>query len=155
MKIILSRRSYRLPQRFSHADRHFRSLRVKAARWKYTEVDVEFFLQEFFPGRKSSKMFFNLLRNKHDLSNPCSSRTDDFLFSSFLPYQTLSSERRCLGEVSVEMQSHLFLSSYYNLSLLSFPRKITFSSDLHFCRMVVTDERLQARRLLIFFPEFS
>ncbi len=25
------------------------------------------------------------------------------------------------------------------------------SSDLHFCRMVVTDERLQARRLLIFF----
>ena len=27
--------------------------------------------------------------------------------------------------------------------------KITFSSDLHFCRMVVTDERLQVRRLLI------
>jgi hypothetical protein len=37
------------------------------------------------------------------------------------------------------------------LSLLSSPRKITFSSDLHFCRMVVTDERLQVRRLLIFF----
>jgi hypothetical protein len=36
------------------------------------------------------------------------------------------------------------------LSLLSSPRKITFSSDLHFCRMVVTDERLQVRRLLIF-----
>ena len=40
------------------------------------------------------------------------------------------------------------------LSLLSSPRKITFSSDLHFCHMVVTDERLQARRLLIFFSEF-
>ncbi len=63
-------------------------------------------------------------------------------FSSFLPYRTLSSERRCLAEVSMEMQSHLFLSSYINLSLLSSPRKITFSSDLHFCRMVVTDERL-------------
>ena len=37
------------------------------------------------------------------------------------------------------------------LSLLSSPWKITFSSNLHFCRMVVTDERLQARRLLIFF----
>ena len=48
MKIILSRRSYRLPQIFSHADRHFRSLRIKAAKWKYTEVDDEFFLQEFF-----------------------------------------------------------------------------------------------------------
>ena len=33
-------------------------------------------------------------------------------FSSFLPYRTLSSERRCLAEVSMEMQSHLFLSSY-------------------------------------------
>ena len=75
-------------------------------------------------------------------------------FSSF-PFRTLSSERRCLVEVSIEMQSHLFLSSYFNLSLLSSPRKITFSSDLHFCRMVVTDERLQARRLLIFFAEFS
>jgi len=63
----------------------------------------------------------------------------------------LSSERRCLAEVSIEMQSHLFLSSYFNLSLLSSPRKITFSSDLHSCRMVVTDERLQVRRLLIFF----
>ena len=40
------------------------------------------------------------------------------------------------------------------LSLLSSPRKITFSSDLHFCRMVVTGERLQARRLLIFFQNF-
>jgi len=40
------------------------------------------------------------------------------------------------------------------LSLLSSPRKITFSSDLHFCRMVVTDERLQVRRLLIFFRIF-
>ena len=35
------------PQTFSHADRHFRSLRIKAARWKYTEVDDEFFLQVF------------------------------------------------------------------------------------------------------------
>ena len=52
----------------------------------------------------------------------------------------------------MEMQSHLFLSSYLKFSsLLSSPRKITFSSDLLFCRMVVTDERLQARRLLIFF----
>ena len=75
-------------------------------------------------------------------------------FSSSLPYQTLSSERRCLAEVSIEMQSHLFLSSYFNLSLLSSPRKITFSSDLHFCRMDVTDERLQVRRLLIFFRIF-
>ena len=75
-----------------------------------------------------------------------------FSFPSFLPYRTLSSERRCLAEVSMEMQSHLFLSSYLkNLSLLSSPRKITFSSDLLFCRMVVTDERLQVRRLLIFF----
>ena len=49
------------------------------------------------------------------------------------------------------VSSFFFLSSYFNLSLLSSPRKITFSSDLHFCRMVVTDERLQARRLLIFF----
>ncbi len=40
------------------------------------------------------------------------------------------------------------------MSLLSSPRKITFSSDLHFCRMVVTDERLQARRLLAFFEDF-
>ena len=40
------------------------------------------------------------------------------------------------------------------LSLLSSPRKITFSSDLLFCRMVVTDERLQVRRLLIFFQNF-
>ena len=73
----------------------------------------------------------------------------------FFPYRTLSSERGCLAEVSIEMQSHLFfLSSYFNLSLLSSPRKITFSSDLHFCRMVVTDERLQARRLLIFFQNF-
>ena len=39
-------------------------------------------------------------------------------------------------------------------SLLSSPRKITFSSDLLFCRMVVTDERLQVRRLLIFFRIF-
>ena len=54
----------------------------------------------------------------------------------------------------MEMQSHLFLSSYFNLSLLSSPRKITFSSDLHFCRMVVTDERLQVGRLLIFFQNF-
>ena len=77
-----------------------------------------------------------------------------FSFSSYLPYRTLSSERRCLAEVSMEMQSHLFLSSYFNLSLLSSPRKITFSSDLHFCRMVVTDERLQVRRLLIFFRIF-
>jgi hypothetical protein len=53
-----------------------------------------------------------VLRNEHDLSNPCSSRTDDFFFSSYLPYRTLSSERRCLAEVSMEMQSHLFLSSY-------------------------------------------
>ncbi len=52
---------------------------------------------------------FNVLRNEHDLSNPCSSRTDDFL-SSYLPCRTLSSERRCLAEVSMEMQSHLFLS---------------------------------------------
>ena len=52
----------------------------------------------------------------------------------------------------MEMQSHLFLSSYLKFpSLLSSPRKITFSSDLLFCRMVVTDERLQVRRLLIFF----
>ena len=36
-------------------------------------------------------------------------------------------------------------------SLLSSPRKITFSSDLLFCRMVVTDERPQVRRLLSFF----
>ena len=73
----------------------------------------------------------------------------------FFPYRTLSSERRCLAEVSIEMQSHLFLSFFlFNLSLLSSPRKITFSSDLHFCRMVVTDERLQARRLLIFFQNF-
>ncbi len=76
-------------------------------------------------------------------------------FSSPLPYRTLSSERRCLAEVSIEMQSHLFLSFFlFNLSLLSSPRKITFSSDLHFCRMVVTDERLQVRRLLIFFRIF-
>ena len=76
-------------------------------------------------------------------------------FSSFL-YRTLSSERRCLAEVSIEMQSHLFLSFFLFLilSLLSSPRKITFSSDLHFCRMVVTDERLQVRRLLIFFRIF-
>ena len=40
------------------------------------------------------------------------------------------------------------------MSPLSSPRKITFSSDLHFCRMVVTDERLQVRRLLIFFQNF-
>jgi len=53
-----------------------------------------------------------VLRNEHDLSNPCSSRTDDFFFSSYLPYRTLSSERRCLAEVSMEMQSHLFLSFY-------------------------------------------
>jgi hypothetical protein len=33
-------------------------------------------------------------------------------FSSYLPYRTLSSERRCLAEVSMEMQSHLFLSFY-------------------------------------------
>jgi len=52
----------------------------------------------------------------------------------------------------MEMQSHLFLSSYLKFSsLLSSPRKITFSSDLLFCRMVVTDERPQVRRLLIFF----
>ena len=53
----------------------------------------------------------------------------------------------------MEMQSHLFLSFFLILilSLLSSPWKITFSSDLHFCRMVVTDERLQVRRLLIFF----
>jgi len=96
-----------------------------------------------------------VLRNEHDLSNPCSSRTDDFFFSSYLPYQTLSSERRCLAEVSMEMQSHLFLSSYFKFSsLLSSPRKITFSSDLLFCRMVVTDERPQIRRLLIFFQNF-
>jgi hypothetical protein len=96
-----------------------------------------------------------VLRNEHDLSNPCSSRTDDFFFSSYLPYRTLSSERRCLAEVSMEMQSHLFLSSYLKFSsLLSSPRKITFSSDLLFCRMVVTDERLQVRRLLIFFQNF-
>jgi len=97
-----------------------------------------------------------VLRNEYDLSNPCSSRTDDFFFSSYLPYRTLSSERRCLAEVSMEMQSHLFLSSYLKKlpSLLSSPRKITFSSDLHFCRMVVTDERLQVRRLLIFFQNF-
>jgi hypothetical protein len=75
-------------------------------------------------------------------------------FSSLLPYRTLLSERRCLAEVSIGMQSHLFLSSYFNLSLLSSPRKITFSSDLHFCRMVVADERLQARRLLIFFQNY-
>jgi hypothetical protein len=50
------------------------------------------------------------------------------------------------------MQSHrFFLSSYFDLPLLSSLRKITFSSDLHFCRMVVTDERLQVRRLLILF----
>ena len=56
----------------------------------------------------------------------------------------------------MEMQSHPFLCSYLKFpSLLSSPRKITFSSDLLFCRMVVTDERLQVRRLLIFFPEFS
>ena len=55
----------------------------------------------------------------------------------------------------MEMQSHPFLSSYLKFSsLLSSPRKITFSSDLHFCRMVVTDERLQVRRLLIFFQNF-
>ena len=55
----------------------------------------------------------------------------------------------------MEMQSHLFLSSYLKVpSLLSSPRKITFSSDLLFCRMVVTDERLQVRRLLIFFQNF-
>jgi len=53
-----------------------------------------------------------VLRNEHDLSNPCSCRTDDFFFSSYLPYRTLSSERRCLAEVSMEMQSHPFLSSY-------------------------------------------
>ena len=56
----------------------------------------------------------------------------------------------------MEMQSHLFLSSYLKVpSLLSSSRKITFSSDLLFCRMVVTDERLQVRRLLIFlnFPK--
>ena len=35
-----------------------------------------------------------------------------FPFSSYLPYRTLSSERRCLAEVSMEMQSHLFLSFY-------------------------------------------
>ena len=52
------------------------------------------------------------------------------------------------------VSSFFFLSSYFNLSLLSSPRKITFSSDLHFCRMVVTDERLQVRRLLIFFRIF-
>ncbi len=58
--------------------------------------------------------------------------------------------------MSIEMQSHLF--SFFLpiliLSLLSSPPKITFSSDLHFCRMVVTDERPQARRLLIFFQNF-
>ena len=52
--------------------------------------------------------------------------------------------------------SSFFLSFFLALilSLLSSPRKITFSSDLHFCRMVVTDERLQVRRLLIFFRIF-
>ena len=62
--------------------------------------------------QKIFKDVFNVLRNEHDLSNPCSSRTDDFFFSSYLPYRTLSSERRCLAEVSMEMQSHLFLSFY-------------------------------------------
>jgi hypothetical protein len=49
------------------------------------------------------------------------------------------------------VSSFSFFSSYLNLSLLSSPQKITFSSDLLFCRMVGTDERLQVRRLLIFF----
>ena len=52
------------------------------------------------------------------------------------------------------VSSFFFLSSYFNLSLFSSSQKITFSSDLHFCRMVVTDERLQVRRLLIFFQNF-
>ena len=56
----------------------------------------------------------------------------------------------------MEMQSHLF---FFFLPILNFvtsffSRKITFSSDLLFCRMVVTDERLQVRRLLIFFQNF-
>jgi len=56
----------------------------------------------------------------------------------------------------MEMQSHLFLSSYLKFRHFFLLRgKLRFSSDLLFCRMVVTDERLQVRRLLIFFSEFS
>ena len=55
----------------------------------------------------------------------------------------------------MEMQSHLFLSSYLKFRHFFLLRgKLRFSSDLLFCRMVVTDERLQVRRLLIFFRIF-
>jgi len=53
------------------------------------------------------------------------------------------------------VSSFSFFLPIVNFALLSSPRKITFSSDLHFCRMVVTDERLQVRRLLIFFQNFT
>ena len=55
----------------------------------------------------------------------------------------------------MEMQSHLFLSFYLKFCHFFLLRgKLRFSSDLHFCRMVVTDERHQVRRLLIFFQNF-
>jgi hypothetical protein len=49
------------------------------------------------------------------------------------------------------VSSFPFFLPIFNFSLLSSLRKITFSSDLHFCCMVVTDECLQIRRLLIIF----
>ena len=95
-----------------------------------------------------------MLRNEHDLSNPCSSRTDDFLFfiSSISNVVVLASMLSRGVDGDAVSSFSIFLLKFS--SLLSSPRKITFSSDLLFCRMVVTDERLQVRRLLIFFQNF-
>ena len=52
----------------------------------------------------------------------------------------------------MEMQSHLFLSSYLKFRHFFLLRgKLRFLQMFFFCRMVVTDECLQVRRLLIFF----